>query len=772
MGKQVLLNVQTLVKNHQLLTMEIKIKQITYYNQETFYSILKVNVLKNQSETAIPNTIVVKGNFTAPYVGDVYQVTGVFQIDKRFGPFLNVGHQVQIQIPGLKEPLAQFIQRHTPGVGKVLSHKIVDTLGLDALSIINQDYHVLHEKVGISLKRAEAIASALNMQSGFEDLMGFLQNLQADVSLALPLYKKYGNQAVKLLRKNPYLIMQLDLEYFLDADRLAKKLQLPPDLDARFQAAILYALKVAEHQGNLALYYRTLKRELITGNFLNHHSAYLYQGNSINGLSEERFQKLYQQLLQAQTIARDFSTDQTEYVYLAYNKAISDSIVQQITNMLTHPFPEYLAPAKIATFLTQYEQQQGTTLAQRQKEAVAMVLNNRISILTGGPGTGKTTVLKAIVQVITTNDPQATIKFLAPTGKAAKRMSEITQKPASTIHSALGIQGFGRKNKLHQLNSDFVLVDESSMIDAALFNLLIKQLSAHTHLLLIGDYHQLPSVGAGLVLRDLIQSRAIPTVKLTEIFRQAENSILVTNDYAILQGLGTQEEHGTVFTTDLQAANVFLPTSQTADINPLILQCLQQLLTDFKLADIMILSSKYSGEIGVDNQNLLLQNTFNAVQTDNAVYRFSNGREFRVHDKVLQTVNNAHLGVTNGETGYIYSIEQVPDRYQRQHWQIGVHYPFLGNILYSGAEIGQLTLGYSMTVYKAQGSEAPVVILPIDSTQRQMLDKTAIYTAATRAMQKLILIGQPELFNERIKQTYDLKRISQIKDKLQQLSLP
>lgn len=763
-AKTELLNVQSLIKEQTKLHFDIKVKKILFYDKKNFFTILNVDVITNYDHVQIPSNLTVQGHFSSPYVSDIYDVEGKFQEDDYYGSFLNVGDTATIKIPAVKTELILFIKRHVDGVGKVMATRIVDNLGLDAITKIIEIPDILVDKVGLNKKRADSIVETLKQHSVFEELIEFLQNLSIDTIYASGIYNLYADNSISLLKSNPYILCNVDFGNFVVADSVNKKLELDSHSINRLEAGILYYLYLSDtNGGNLASYADLLYKHFENGLFLSRYSAY----NVDSSFDKSTIEMALTNLKQRGKIIYDKSVDSgRDLIYLAKNFEITNSIVNKIVKLSKIPAQQTDNSFDFDAFIKKYEKDNNKILADMQINAIKMALTRKLSVLTGGPGTGKTMVLEVLISAIKEKEPEAKLTLVAPTGKAADRMSEVTNLPAKTIHRALGIKGF-YNDELETINSDYLLIDESSMIDADLFNTLLSHVSDKTNILIVGDYHQLPSVGAGLVLRDLVQSHKVPMVELTNIFRQKGDNLLIDNAHAILNGLGIGETLGTTFNKqdDNSSSANFIEKNNTKDVRDTLINTIIQNAKEYGIGNVMVVTPMNSGDLGVDELNITLQNIFN--KDENETYSLDNGNVFKTNDLVIQTVNNYKLGVNNGETGKIVSIYFGANRTSRKQWHIVVNFKSKGNVIYNPSNFKELKLGYAITIHKSQGSESPVVIMPIDKSQKKMLNKSLIYTAITRAKKKVTLIGQPDLFNEAIKLNNGINRISQIKEKIQ-----
>lgn len=787
-----------IIKMEDTTKLIVKVNKIIFQNARSYYTVMNCRVLKISSklDKQIPQNITVIGFPTNIRKKDIIEISGNFTADSKHGMNFKATN-IKPKLPTAEQDIIKYMTTHFKGVGSKWANKIVSVLGLKTLDLIQQNPNILADKVGLPAKIVDNIGKALPSNDIYSQLSVFLDTLNINLNFATDIYDNFGVYSINRIKANPYILFQISGISFFAVDFAAKKLQASSHSMDRLKAGILNYMQYSYVNGNLATSLKEVYQQFISGEWLNKRSA--WQGSLLdNKFSLADINKALQILKHEQKITfyrlNDIDHSKLENTFLYLTKAYNNEtiIINAVLRRIKSGKKELTSEERwtINTVLANLSNQQNITLAPEQREAIEMTVKEQISILTGTPGTGKTATVNFLLKVLdqfssdTSKikskemianyveekkiDPSkvefSDIWLLAPTGRAAKRLSEVTHRPAKTIHKALQINP-RTPDKCKYLCGKYFLVDESSMIDAQLFSLLLSHINRDSHILLIGDYHQLPSVGAGLILRDLIQSHSVPTVKLKTIFRQANDNNIINNDAAILAGRGINEDNGVVFNSRLNNDTVFISSTNAIETSKKIYQAVKTLLHhNYTLPNITLLTSQHAGILGTEQQNLYFQQIFNPRTEKDPYFLSEHGTELRIGDKVLQLKNNYDLGVMNGDLGYITDI------IFREKRAIGVEvkfesYPDIK--YYEDKDLADLDLGYAMTIHKSQGSETPVVIIPIDYTQRHMLDKTLIYTAASRAKEKVIFIGQENLFNERIKIMHNEQRKSLIIPRLQ-----
>jgi exodeoxyribonuclease V alpha subunit len=493
--------------------------------------------------------------------------------------------------------------------------------------------------------------------------------------------------------------------------------------------------------------------------FLAKYGAYK---NEVSILKPSDIEKCLVELRGSGKVIIEINEEKEECVYLKNFNFIENRIVSLLKKLIEEPKTSIATKEQIEEFILFHEKTHSFKFAEKQKTAIFMSLLNGISILTGRPGTGKTQTINSIIQCVKYINPHATIHLFAPTGKASKRMSELTGMDAMTIHRGIGL-GFGEDEQDEViLDGDLLVIDETSMMDAYVCYRLLACIHQNIRVLFVGDFEQLPSVGAGLILRDFIYSKRIPTTRLTEIFRQAKESQIVMNAHKIAEGITTSDVDGLTF--DVKKEDFyFIQRPDRMKAQETIIESVKRFLNKgFTLDDIQILSPMRKGDLGVWNLNRLMQETFNPRAKGKKEVKMDEFTFFREGDKVIHTVNNADLNVFNGEVGKILRIYDLAE----EGLQVEVEYDSEKVVTYGLLNVDELEHAFVTTIHKSQGSEYPIVIMPVHDSQKDMLTRNLIYTAITRAKKKVVLIGTKPVLDAAIRRIDNLVRNSNIKEKI------
>ena len=728
------------------------VDKIKYRDDDTGFTIFKATFTKYVAFDIPTTDIVIKGTFQSIFEGDEFDGEGFWRKEKRFGYAFQLT-DMKRTLPQTKKGMIRFIHRAVRGVGYQTATDIVDMFGLDSLRVIEDDWRALLKVNKIAEKRAKRIHQVIVSHKAFESIAIYIVSHGGTYKQALMIYETFGKDAILVIKDNPYVLKQIKGLSFKDIDQFAYKEGIRYDQPERVNEAILYFLeKDTEHKGNLYTT-RTYIVEALPS-FLSKEGAYpdtkqLTTETIIDGLSR---------LIKQDSLRVDTFDD--EAIYLKKYQIVEFQVVKYLKALIEVDKQSLATVGEIETFLKRYQEERAITLASKQRDAVFMALRHGISILTGGPGTGKTQTINTILQCLFSLNPSATIHLVAPTGKASKRMNELTGIEAMTIHRKIKLyQGQEDKASDVLVEGDILIVDESSMVDAFVFYRLLKALDKGVRLLLVGDYEQLPSVGPGLILRDLIHSGRIPVTKLDEIFRQAQESQIVMNSHALIQGtpvsgLLHDESKGDFY---------FIPSTDKEHSQSVILKSIDKFIThyNYRFKDIQVLTPMRKGDLGFYQLNHLIQKRFNPASPVKQEFILDGIYVLREGDRVMQTENNPQLNVFNGEVGEIYDIQKDNEG----QWEIEVHFDDR-EVYYDEASVYELELAYAITIHKSQGSEFPVVIMPIHSSQQHMLNRNLIYTGWTRAKERLVNIGEWSALDGAIARTDQTLRLSKIQDKI------
>lgn len=710
--------------------LEGTVDQIVYYNPENGYSVCRFLL---EDETLI--TVV--GYFPPLSVGEVLRLTGSWEINTKYGRQFKVSSfipKLPSSVRGIKRFLSSGLVR---GIGPVLAKRIVDHFGPQTMEIISTCPEKLLAVEGVGPIKLQEIVRSWEENKKIRDLIIFLQEHGISTSLATRIYRHYGDRAFSVLRSNPY---QLCLDVwgigFRTADQMAKKLGCDPSSLDRIAAFIFYYLEKESEQGHLFKY----RQEII--------EVALKELE----VAEEKVEESLERLVKDRQVISDL-TEAGEAIYLPYLYRAEETIVQGIIRLAMSPL---LFPGvDIEEAIKKVEAKLNIEFNAEQKQAIEESLNQKILIITGGPGTGKTTLIRAIVELYEQWGKR--ILLAAPTGRAAKRLAEATEREAKTIHRLLEYnpkeEGF-RRNERYPLSGEVLIIDEFSMVDALLMEALIKAIPLGMRLILVGDSDQLPSVGPGNLLRDLLESKRLKVVRLTEIFRQAKGSLIVLNAHRIQRGLSL------IYSSQGESDFLFIHQEEEEKAFELIMEMscekVPKMLNLPALnSQVQVITPMYRGLCGVDNLNRELQQRLNSDSRGLKIGQ----HEFRLGDKIMQIRNNYDKEVFNGDIGIITAINP-------ETWQVVVDYDGRP-VIYEKDELVEITLAYAISVHKSQGNEYQGVILPLLVQHYIMLQRNLFYTALTRAKKLCVVIGSFRALHIAIKNDSPIKRNGRLKDKLQ-----
>lgn len=693
-----------------------EVQGVIYHNKENGYAIARVKVKDEPGQSTIVGIL---GELSA---GATLDLNGKWIMHPKFGRQFEVQTFEQAR-PATENGVIRFLQSSIKGVGEKTATIMVEEHGVEVLDILDDDPEQLLSIRGISKKKLKDIIESWSKQREIKNLLVFLQTHNVPTTFAGKIFHIYGAQAESKLRDNPY-----DLAYeirgvgFKTADQMAMKLGFEPDCAQRLEAALAYTLLTScERNGHLFLpkpkLLEDVARMLDTTDFEKLELA-LY------GLEEKK--RIRIEDLSEQGIS--------EAVYLIYFYHYENETTKRLYQLISHPTP--VSRKKIDKTLPRVEETLGFTLSDEQREAVFEACSNKVFIITGGPGTGKTTITKAIM--LTLKELGLKIKQAAPTGRAAKRMAEATGHPAKTVHRLLQYQPDGgfMYCEDQKLKADVLVVDEASMVDAQLFVAILRALPHTCRLILVGDVNQLPSVGPGNVLGDLINSHRVPCSVLTHIFRQAQESFIVVNAHLINGGHFPRQHPSQAPEADF----FWIPQEDTRKVQRLILDSVcdripQRYGLD-PLRDVQVLTPMHKGDVGTQALNVALQERLNPPGPPELKRKFG---VFREGDRVIQLRNNYDKEVFNGDLGWILEVD--PDAHE-------IMVEFDGNYVHiESSELDELGLAYAVSVHKSQGSEYLAVVMPIVTQHFLLLQRNLLYTGLTRARELAVLIGSERAFN-------------------------
>ena len=702
-----------------------------FTSPDSFFKVLIVSVEEANFDWHEPE-ITVTGSFGDLSDDQTYRFEGKIVEHPRYGQQFQAT-SYHVNRPTSKDGLIDFLSgKQFTGIGKKTAEKIVDKLGTDAINKIIADPHILDElKLRKTIK--DSLVDNLRANQGMDQIIIGLNDLGFGANLSSAIFDKYGEETLHIINENSYqLAAEIDGISFNRADQVAQKLGIATDDSRRIDAAIIQTLDdLTMETGDTFTTTKPLLQQTI---------QLLAQGSG-GRVSTDLIANQIVELEKNQEIRY---ADEKIYPTALYNAEWQ--IADHLHRLLTVD-PEKLPATTIEKTVTKVADQSGITYDQVQKEAIKTALNSKVMLLTGGPGTGKTTIIKGIVasyakihalslDVNEYKEKSFPVLLAAPTGRAAKRMSEATDLPASTIHRLLGLNGREMPTDMNarDLEGSLLIIDEMSMVDTLLFKTLIQAVPTSMHVVLVGDKDQLPSVGPGQVFHDLLDFAELPKVELTNIHRQAADSTIIPLAHAIKEGKLPPD------LTNKMPDRSFI--SCHANQVPSVVQQIIDLSKkrDYSANDIQILAPMYRGQAGIDRLNELAQQAYNPPANGKQEVDFR-GLTFRVGDKVLQLVNVPEKNIFNGDIGKITAIESGRTVGRKSE---SITVDFDGNeVSYSRMEWNQLRLAYCISIHKAQGSQFKMVLLPIVQQFSRMLQRNLLYTAITRAAEKLVLIGEP-----------------------------
>ncbi len=708
------------------------VERITYYNEENGYSVIRLKpdtrgMLPFKYATGRESLITVVGNLPEVNPGEWLKLTGKWASHANYGRQFQA-EQCQQSLPATSEGIKRYLGSGLiRGIGPVMAGRIVDTFGDDTLEVIDNEPARLQEVLGIGSKRIGSITKSWEEQRAIKDVMIFLQSHGVSTNLAVKIYKKYGDDSLRVVRETPYrMVKDIYGIGFKTADTIARAMGLAHDDPDRIEAGIAYTLNRMAEDGHVYMPQEELQPQAAEILAVDQEKVMAV----INQLESSDFIK--RETLTYEVDAQSSSIAEEQAVYLMplyYSEiGVTDRVRELVDNRASRL--QRLQPVnatKIAT-LSRGSRQEPLRLAPQQVLAIQTAVSNKVTILTDGPGTGKTTTLRALLDLL--DHHRRRYVLASPTGRAAKRLAETSRREAKTVHRLLEFnpgEGFGR-NQENPLDADMVIIDEASMLDLALAYNLFKAIRPDSHVLLVGDIDQLPSVGAGDVLGDLIDSGVTAVVRLQTIFRQAADSLIIHNAHRINQGLMPE--------TRSNSNDFFLFVKQEPqEVAELLVDIVKRRVPQKfgldPLDDIQVLSPMYNGAAGVRQLNLNLQSALNPA--GKKPERRLGGRTFRVGDKVMQTINNYDKNVFNGDIGRITALDPVQQTITINVDGAPVVYDFL--------EADELVHAFAISVHKSQGAEYPCVVMPVITQHYMMLQRNLLYTAVTRARKLVILVG-------------------------------
>lgn len=711
------------------------IESVVYYSPETGYTVCKF-----AGEDGLVFTIV--GTFPPLSPGETIKIKGKWVINPKFGKQFSVDNYIPL-LPSSVKGIEKFLSSGLiKGIGPVLAKRIVNRFGPQTIEILTNNISKLKQVDGVGKVKFNEIKKSWSMNEDIRELIIFLQEHNITTGLATKIYRQYGKKSYHILKTNPYQACH-DIWGigFKTADQIALNLGMSPVSPERIKAYILYVLEKDNEQGHVFSFQKDLLKSC-------QKELEAEEGKILEALKVLKSQKL----VKAEHLEED------EAIFLPFYYMAQEEVVKDIYNLAHVPFskPEFDVEKEISSA----EKDLQIRFSPIQRLAIKESVYKKILVITGGPGTGKTTIIKAILDLF--HKEGRFVLLAAPTGRAAKRLSEATRSEAKTLHRTLEFTpklGTFRRNENNPLQGDALIIDEFSMVDLPLMYHLLKAVPREMHLILVGDKDQLPSVGPGNLLRDFIESEIVEVVRLDEIFRQEKESLIVCNAHRVNHGEKLvypekgdtesdfyfihQEDDQKAFQTIINLCSNRIP--KKLNLNPL-------------SPEIQVISPMYRGIVGVENLNTELQRRLNPDQDGLKL----GSREIRIYDKVMQIKNNYDKDVFNGDIGSVVDMD-------KRAFRIVVSYEGR-DVLYQREELNQIVLAYAVSVHKSQGSEYSAVVMPLMTQHFIMLQRNLFYTALTRARRLSCIVGSYKALYIAIKNDKPIKRNCRVKDKLKALA--
>lgn len=698
------------------------VERITYQNPDNGYSVMRVKV------KGYNDLVTLVGNLLEVPAGSVLLCEGNWKVDKRYGNQFVVESWEEV-MPATAYGIEKYLGSGlVKGIGPKFAQLIVSRFGLETIDVIETDIERLYEVPGIGKKRVEKIAESWEKQKDIKNVMLFLQGYGVSTAYAAKIYRQYGKESIDTVKANPYKLAD-DIWGigFKTADGIATKMGYEKNDLRRCKSGITYTLSRLSEEGHVYAEEEQLLKAAI----------------ELLEADEEPIRKAMAEMLQSEDLIQD-----GDALYMPPFYYAEVGTANRLRGLLNYAESNLFQKALDITAISKSS---GIEYDEVQAEAIREAIASKVMVLTGGPGTGKTTTTQGIIAAL--KSMGLSILLAAPTGRAAKRMSEATGMEAKTIHRLLEYNpkdGY-KRNDENPLEGDALIVDECSMIDIILMNNLMKALPVNMRLVLVGDIDQLPSVGAGNVLRDIIDSEKIPVIRLTRIFRQAQTSRIVMSAHAINKGQFPDISNGK------QTDFFFMQMEEPEQVAETIVKLVKERLPkayNRPASDIQVLTPMQRGVVGAANLNTALQ----AVLNTSLLALNRSGYSFRQGDRVMQLRNNYDKDVFNGDLGYVEKVN-LEDR--------TLQVDFDGKLVeYEVSELDELTLAYATTIHKAQGSEYPIVVMPVLMTHYVMLQRNLIYTGITRAKKICVLVGTKKALSFAIRNMSVLKRNAKLKERL------
>jgi exodeoxyribonuclease V alpha subunit len=719
-----------------LLTLEGHLERITYFNEATHYTIARLK------PSNLDTGVTVVGYLAGVSPGETIKVKGIWETHRKYGQQFKI-QSFDVTLPAAVDGIRKYLASgNIKGIGPSMAARMVKAFGADTLEIIEKRPERLLEVEGIGETKAAMIQSAWQEHHTLRSLMQFLQEMGVQTSYCAKIYKAYGPEAVVLIREDPYILADdIPGAGFLIADTIARKLGVEIENPERVRACIIHIILQNAEDGHTFAEQENLVARCENQFKISRRTI----ENTIDEMAAAK-------AIVVEAIENDRSTSA---IFLRELYLAETGLANRLKAMLSVPVKvAEIDPDRIAA---EVHNKLAINLSSEQLEVLEEIFSHRIAIITGGPGTGKTTLLRSISTIFETMGKR--VLLTAPTGRAARRLSQVTHRKAGTIHRLLGynfIDGGFIRDRDHTLEADAVIIDEASMVDTVLMHHLIDAVPLSAVLVLVGDVYQLPAIGPGNVLSDMIDSARIPVFSLKKIFRQDRESAIIINAHKVRQGdfqVGEQ-----VDVIDESSDFYFVEEHDPDRVAQRIVQlCGQELPHKFDLdpiLDIQVLTPMHKGAVGTINLNHMLQKTLNRQPV--LVEAMGNG--YKVGDKVMHLINNYQKEVYNGDIG-------VVRRFDQQKAELSVDY-YGRTVRYDKSELDQITIAYAISVHKSQGSEYPAIIVPLVTQHYVLLQRNLIYTAMTRGKKLVILIGTPKALHIALKNDKPRLRLTSLAGRL------
>lgn len=701
------------------------VERITYQNAENGYTVLKCAV-KNYKDL-----VTVVGTMPDTHVGSVLSLEGFWKVDAKYGRQFSVEkfeETLPATVYGIEKYLGSGLIK---GIGPKFARRIVEKFGEDTLDVIEENPNALIEVEGIGKVRVERIKTSWQEQKEIKNIMLFLQGYEVSTSHATKIFKTYGSESIQIVKENPYRLAD-DIWGigFKTADSIAAKMGIEKDRFIRLRSGILYTLNKLSESGHCY----AVREQLIE------------KAIQLLEVDAPELEITLDEMIRADDVIKE-----DKAIYLPPFYFSETGCAKSMLYLLACERRIRVNPQEITEKVVSHSEISYDTI---QLEAIKTAISSKIMVLTGGPGTGKTTTTMGIISAY--QMAGCRILLAAPTGRAAKRMSEATGMEAKTIHRLLEFkppEGY-QKNEDKPLDGDVLILDECSMVDVILMYNLLKAIPEHMSLILVGDTDQLPSVGAGNVLKDVIDSGRIPVVRLTRIFRQAQGSRIIMNAHRINKGEAIDMRGG-------KESDFFFAGKETNEevVDTLVKYCTQNLPRYYHVdafRDIQVLTPMQRGTCGAANLNQVLQEAMNPTR----IFLHRGGTQYRLHDKVMQIRNDYDKEVFNGDIGTVTRVDM-------EERELTVDFDGRA-VVYDVTELDELALAYAVTIHKAQGSEYPIVVMPFTMSHFVMLQRNLLYTGVTRAKKILVLIGEKKAVYYAIKNEKTTERNTKLAERLRE----